>query len=132
MQALDPTTAWHLATEQERELVREGDPLLEAAARLQEQLPAGPVHLLTRNAESAAVVGAALAMLSPRGTAASWQPLMLRRREELSGRGRPVLVEVAELGDGLRQMIAERYPGMLVIDQLAGTSRSRPQLERAA
>lgn len=132
MQALDGITAWHLATEQDRGLVCQVEPLLDAAARLVEQLPGGPLHLLTRNAESAALIGAALAMLRSRGPSVSWQPLTLRRLEELSGSGQVIMVEVAELGDGLRQMITERYPGVLIIDQLTSANHATPLLERAA
>jgi hypothetical protein len=133
MQAIDPTTRWHLATEQNREQVRTAHPLLEAAARLVERLPDAPLHLLTRNSESAAVVGAALALHDSRAEPASWQPVTLSRPERLPGTGRLVFVEVAKLGQGLRMMLTDRYPGVEIIDQLALETRDESGLfEQAA
>lgn len=129
MQAyLDQTTSWHLDVEEQRASLRSGLMLLEAARRLTERLPDGELTLLTRNEESAALVGASLALRPDLAARATWQPLVIGREDGLHGLDGVLLIEAAPVGAGLRSALAERYPDVEVIAGCALMPASRDVL----
>jgi hypothetical protein len=131
---LDETTMWHVETELSREAVREPTSLLLAAQRLVKRLPKGRLCLLTRNEESAALVGALLALDPDRCTDLSWIPVTIGRYFSPPVRANMAFIEAGQIGAGLRALLGDRYPSVLIIDRLAdvGESPHGAELRQAA
>jgi hypothetical protein len=128
---LDETTMWHLETELSREAVREPTALLQAAQRLNKGLPKGRLCLLTRNEESAALVGALLALDPDRCTDLTWIPVTIGRYFSPPVGANMAFVEAGQIGAGLRALLGDRYPSILIIDRLAEFGEST-ELRQAA
>lgn len=104
-------TEWAMARRAEQLDAHDGDHLLAQARAACEQLPEGPLTLITTSPEGAALAGAICVV---RDVPTRWRVVNLGRRMEIEGA--VAVVEAVTLAPGLREALGERYPGAPIID----------------
>ncbi len=102
---------WFADRKVEQEAAHAGGNLLAAARERCHTLPDGPVTLLATSAEGVALAGAIVAL---RSAPTSWRQVTLRQGPAIDGT--VAVVEMVQLGDGLRTALLRRYPGALILD----------------
>lgn len=117
-QPLGSVATWHEEAERERERMHDGFALLAAARALGARIPRNAL-LLTRNEESAALVGAALAVTPAVAVTITWEPYHLGRESLPAHDGPVMLVEAGPIGEGLAATILERLPEAEILAEMA-------------
>jgi hypothetical protein len=109
------TMAWFVERLAEQREAHSGATLSQWASKVLLELPRGPVALLSLSVEGCAL-GAVVA--ASRLDPTSWEQLALGRpHRELAGT--PVVLEPAQLGEAMLQVLERTLPGALVISGLA-------------
>lgn len=115
-------TQWAMARKEEQTAAHRGDRVRELACGVLDQLPQGPVTLVTTTAEGAALAGAVAVL---REDPTEWRVVHLGRRSHVDGR--VFVVEAVRLGEGVRQALVNAFPDAVIFDGF-----SAPRFARAA
>jgi hypothetical protein len=111
-----------MARKEEQAAAHRGERVRELARAVLDQLPRGPVSLITTTAEGAAVAGAVAVL---REDPTEWRVVHLGRRLQIDGQ--VFVVEAVRLGDGVREALLGAFPDAIILD-----GRAMPRFARAA
>src|SRR4051794_3200163 len=110
----DEATRWFVDRLGEQEAAHDGHAMRTWARLVLQQLPAGPLELVSTSIEGCALA-AVVAALREEGVT-RWRHLVLGREGESSERHAPaVVIEAVEIGPGFRAAIEQSLPGAIII-----------------
>lgn len=122
------TTRWFVDRKAEQIAAHDGEALFAAATACCVALPPGRVTLLTTSPEGTALAGAIAAV---RQDPTVWHRMNWADRERADGQ--VAVVEMVQLGEGLRAALRDVYPDAIFLDRPAATAgRDGSRLSRAA